>query len=193
MELVLASASPRRFELLSQIGIQPDFVEPAAIDETPNTGEQPLAYAKRMALSKARAVGARHQGSFVLSADTVVSLGRRVMGKPEDLENARRYLERLSGRRHQVVTSLSLLKPGGAHHQRAVMTTVTFKRLSQEDIAEYLLSEEWRDKAGGYAIQGLAGAFVIRLNGSYSNVVGMPLYEVRSLLLGAGWKTDDFV
>ena len=185
--LVLASASPRRLELLRQIGLEPDAVDPAEIDETALKGELPPEHAKRLALTKAVAVAARHPDSFVIAADTVVACGRRILPKAEDEETARRCLELLSGRRHRVLGGVVVTAPGGRKAARLVGTIVTFQRLPEERIRAYLDSGEWLGKAGGYAVQGRAAAFVRALNGSYSNVVGLPLFETAQLLRGLGY------
>jgi septum formation protein len=186
--LVLASASPRRLDLLRQIGIVPDAVDPADIDETPRRDELPAALAVRLATEKAQAVAPRHPGAFVLGADTVVACGRRMLPKTADEAAARACLELLSGRRHRVNGGVALVTPQGRLATRAVVTRVAFKRLSAAEIGAYLASGEWHDKAGGYAIQGRAAAFVRWLAGSYSNVVGLPLYETAQLLAGRGWR-----
>ena len=186
--LVLASASPRRRDLLAQIGIVPDRVVPAALDEAPLRGELAEAHAARLAGAKARAVAAQHPGAFVLGADTVVAVGRRLLPKADDEATAGRCLEFLSGRRHRVVGGVCLIAPGGRLRMRIVTTVVAFTRLAEADIRAYLASGEWRDKAGGYAIQGRAAAFVRFLSGSYSNVVGLPLFETFNLLTGAGYR-----
>ena len=185
--LLLASASPRRLELLGQIGLIPDEISPAEINETPHLGEQPRALAKRLSHAKGRAAASRERDMWILSADTVVGLGRRVLGKPDHLSEARKSLELLSGRRHRVYTAITVRAPKKTAVTRVVVTTVSFKRLESAEIERYLGSEEWRGKAGGYAIQGSAGAFVRGLNGSYFNVVGLPLYETMSLLQGSGF------
>ena len=181
LPLVLASASPRRLDLLQQIGIVPDRVDPAAIDERPRPRELPLAHARRLAEAKADCVAARHPEALVLAADTVVACGRRILPKAEDEATAKACLELLSGRRHRVLTGIALRAPG-ARRQRVVTSIVAFARLSARDIARYLQSGEWRGKAGGYAVQGRAAAFVRFLSGSYSNVVGLPLYETAALI-----------
>ena len=186
--LVLASASPRRLDLLRQIGIVPSCVEPAAIDESPLKDELPPAHARRVAAAKLAAVAPRHGGSFVLAADTVVGCGRRILPKAEDEETARRCLELLSGRRHRVLGAVELRAPDGRTLRRLVTTAVQFKRLSVAEIDLYLASREWQGKAGGYAIQGLAAAFIPAINGSYSNVVGLPLAETWAMLQGLGFK-----
>ena len=189
--LVLASASPRRLELLRQVGIEPATVAPAAIDEAPRARELPADYARRMAREKAEAVAADHANAFVLGADTVVALGRRILPKAEDEAAARACLERLSGRRHRVLGGLAVIAPDGRRAERLVATAVTFKRLEAREIAAYLASGEWRGKAGGYAIQGRAAAFIPRINGSYANVVGLPLTETLALLTGLGYAPPD--
>ena len=185
--LVLASASPRRLALLRQIGIEPDLVAPAEIDETPARNEQPRALAARLAEAKAEAVAALHPDDHVLGADTVVACGRRSLPKPDDLEEARKCLTLLSGRRHKVLGGLTIVAPDGRRARRLVVTAVAFKRLTEAETAAYLESGEWRGKAGGYAIQGRAAAFVRFLSGSYSNVVGLPLFETGSALGGLGY------
>lgn len=179
---ILASGSPRRLDLLRQIGCEPAQVLPADIDETPRKDELPPQYALRIAREKAQAIAALHPSEAVLAADTVVAMGRRVLPKAEDEATARRCLLRLSGRRHRVYTAVALVLPDGTLRQLRVMTQVRFKRLSEQEIADYLASREWQGKAGGYAIQGRAAAFIPAINGSYSNVVGLPLAEVAGLL-----------
>ena len=185
--LVLASASPRRLELLAQIGITPSAVDPADIDETPLKGELPVPHAARLAEAKARAIAPRHPGAFVLAADTVVACGRRILPKAETRPQALRCLELLSGRRHRVHGGLCVLAPDGRMAARLVTTAVIFKRLEQAEIDDYLASGEWHGKAGGYAIQGRAARYVRQIGGSYSNVVGLPLFETWQLLKGLGW------
>jgi len=186
--LILASASPRRLDLLAQVGIVPGAVDPASMDETPGKREAPEALARRLARAKALAVASRHPDAFVLAADTVVALGRRVLGKPADAREAAAFLRLLSGRRHRVIGAVCIVDPGARAHERVVVTTVRFKRLTEAEIARYLAAGEWRDKAGGYAIQGHAAAFVAWISGSYSNVVGLPLHETAMLLEGLGWR-----
>lgn len=183
-EFVLASASPRRLDLLAQIGFTPDRVVPAEIDEKPLKGELPRSLARRLAIAKAGSVAERFPGSWVLGADTVVACGRRALPKAATETEARAYLHLLSGRRHRVYGGVALVDPQGGVTNRLVMTSVAFKRFSSEEMAGYLASREWEDKAGAYAIQGLAAAFVRSLIGSYSNVVGLPLYETAALLNG---------
>lgn len=182
--LVLASASPRRLALLAQIGIVPERVISPDIDETPLPDELPRDYARRLARAKAAAVDA--PGAFVLAADTVVAAGRRILPKAESETELRRCLALLSGRRHRVLTSVVLRSPDGRLRERLVQSVVAFARLTGRQIEDYVASEEWRGKAGGYAIQGRAAAFVTFLSGSYSNVVGLPLFETAQLLRGAG-------
>ena len=187
LRLVLASASPRRGALLAQIGLVPDAVMPAAVDETPRPEETPAAHAVRLAEEKARAVAAREPGAFVLGADTVVACGRRILGKPATEDEARRCLALLSGRRHRVHGGIAVVTPAGTIASRRVETAVMFKRLTDDEIADYLATGEWRDKAGGYAIQERGARFVRGIVGSYSNVVGLPLYETVALLAGQGY------
>jgi len=191
--LVLASASPRRLRLLAQVGIEPDALRPASIDETARRGEMPRAYVSRLARAKAEA--ARDQiandkdiaAAYVLAADTVVAVGRRILLKPSNIEEAAHCLELLSGRAHRVLTSICLITPDDRMRHKIVDTRVRLKHLSREEIEAYIASREWRGKAGGYAIQGLAGCFVQKLIGSYTNVVGLPLTEVVALLAGEGF------
>ncbi|MGH6931147.1 MAG: Maf family protein [Dongiaceae bacterium] len=185
--MVLASASPRRRELLAQIGIVPDQCDPPAIDESPLRGETPLQYARRLAQAKADSVALRWPADLILAADTVVACGRRILPKAEEIDTARQCLAMLSGRRHRVIGGVCVRTPAGRRLQRLVTTTVALKRLSGPEIEGYLASGEWHGKAGGYAIQGLAAAFVPWINGSYSNVVGLPLYETRAMLNGLGY------
>ena len=186
-ELVLASASPRRVELLALVGITPDRIEPADIDETPLKGEPPARLAARLALGKASVVAERAPDAVVLAADTVVSVGRRFLEKPADEAECVRFLKLLSGRGHRVYTGVAVAAGGEVRH-RVVETRVTFKVLSDAEIAAYVASGEWKGKAGGYGIQGRAGAFVTRLVGSYPAVMGLPLFETVNLLQGAGLR-----
>jgi septum formation protein len=183
--LVLASASPRRLALLELIGLRPDQVAPADIDETPLKKEPPRQLALRLAVEKGRA--ARQADSYVLSADTVVACGRRILPKAETEKEARECLDLLSGRGHDVLTGVAVLAPDGREASRVVETRVTLKRLSLEEIEGYIASGEWRGKAGGYGIQGHAGAFVSDISGSYPSVMGLPLYETVCLLEGLGY------
>ena len=182
--LVLASASPRRLDLLRQIGLEPDAIDPPDTDETPGTGETPRAYALRMALAKLAVVAPRHSGATILAADSVVAVGRRILPKAETEAEARRCLGLLSGRRHKVLGGVAVAAPGGRVRTRLVETAVRFKRLEPDELEGYIESREWQGKAGGYAIQGRAAAFVAFLSGSYSNVVGLPLFETAMLLKG---------
>ncbi|ABS62150.1 maf protein [Parvibaculum lavamentivorans DS-1] len=184
--LILASASPRRLALLEQIGIEPDLVLAADIDETPRTNELPRDHALRLAREKAQAIAALHPDALVLGADTVVACGRRILPKTETEEEARSCLALLSGRAHRVYTAVHLIAPNRVS-ERVCETRVTFKRLSPDETSAYLASGEWRGKAGGYAIQGRAALFVRALSGSHSSVVGLPLYETAALLAGAGF------
>ena len=185
MRLILASASPRRLELLQQLGIFPDVVAPADVDETPLPSEVPRVYCTRVTRAKVN-VYAAEQTDIVLAADTTVALGRRILGKPDDVNEARSFLNLLSGRRHRVITSVALRK-GARIWQRDVVTTVRMKRLSEAEIAGYLRTNDWQGKAGGYAIQGPASAFVPWIQGSYSAVMGLPLAETSHLLNTAGY------
>ena len=185
--LVLASASPRRRELLAQIGITADTIDPQVIDETPLPHERAPDLVRRLATAKAQAAAVAHGHAYILAADTIVAVGRRILPKAEDLEVARRFLKLLSGRRHQVLGGVAVLAPGGRRATRVVATRVRFKRLSDDEITAYLASDEWRDKAGAYAIQGRAAAFIPWINGSYSNVVGLALAETRAMLKGLGY------
>ena len=187
-KLVLASASPRRLDLLRQIGIVPDQIEPADIDETPRRGELPAGHVVRLAEEKARAVQPRHPDAFILAADTVVACGRRILPKAEDEGTARDCLGLLSGRRHRVYGGVALLTPAGDLAIRRVVSQVAFKRLSDDEVTAYVSSGEWQGKAGGYAIQGRAAAQISWIAGSYSNVVGLPLYETAQLLAGRGYR-----
>ena len=187
--LVLASASPRRLELLARIGVVPDAVLPADIDETPLKGELPAPYARRMAAAKAAVVAGAGTGggALVLAADTVVAAGRRILPKTEVEEEARAALSLLSGRRHRVLSAVSLVDAAGRARHRMSTSIVTFKRLSAEELDAYLAAGEWRGKAGGYAIQGRAEALVRAISGSWSGIVGLPLFETRALLRAAGY------
>ena len=193
-KLVLASGSPRRIELLQQAGIEPHRALPAEVDETPLRAEHPRSLAKR--LSKAKAEKALESlkaepdfaGAYILAADTVVAVGRRILPKAELVDEASNCLQLLSGRSHRVYSGVCLISPEGKLRQRLVETRVRFKRLSREELEGYLASGEWRGKAGGYAVQGLAGTFVVKLVGSYTNVVGLPLYETVGLLTAEGFK-----
>ncbi len=187
--LILASASPRRLDLLRQIGLTVDAVVPADIDETPARDESPRALALRLAEAKARPIAALHPDDYVLAADTVVGCGRRVLPKAANEAEARCCLRLLSGRRHRVLGGVCVIAPDGRSATRLVTTAVTFRPLEERDIADYIASGEWRDKAGAYAIQGRAAVYVRQVNGSYSNVVGLPLFETANLLKGLGYPS----
>jgi septum formation protein len=188
--VILASASPRRLELLARLAITPHAIDPADIDEAPLKGELPIPYARRMAREKALIVAARHPGVIVLSADTVVGVGRRILPKAETGEEARACLTLISGRRHRVHSAVAVIDATGKLRERVSSSILAFKRLSDNEIAAYLATEEWRGKAGGYAIQGCAEAFVRYLSGSHSGVMGLPLFEARSLLVASGVSLD---
>ncbi|MBP2235685.1 septum formation protein [Sinorhizobium kostiense] len=192
-KLILASGSPRRVELLVQVGIEPARLLPMDLDETPKRAEHPRSLARRLSAEKAKAAlaaikgEADWHGSYILAADTVVCVGRRILPKPELISEASSALHLLSGRSHRVYTGICLVTPDRTFRQKVVDTKVRFKRLSNLDIESYLASGQWRGKAGGYAIQGIAGSFVVKLVGSYTNVVGLPLYETVNLLVGEGF------
>ena len=186
-KLILASASPRRVQLLEQVGIKPDEILPADIDETPLKGELPRDLAGRLALGKAQAIADKHKEAYILAADTVVGCGRRILDKAETQDYARHCLEALSGRRHHVYGGIALITPEGKELTRLVDTVVQFKRLTSKEITEYLESGEWDGKAGGYAIQGRAEGYIKFIRGSYSNVVGLSLYDTMGMLEGSGY------
>ena len=190
--LVLASASPRRVDLLAQVGITPDAIIPADIDESPLKFEQPRQHASRLAEAKARAVAAMDggKGAFVLAADTVVACGRRILPKATTEAEARQCLALLSGRRHRVYGGICVITPDGKVLNNVVLTAVHMKKLHIDEIADYLASGEWDGKAGGYAIQGRAARFIKQINGAYPNVVGLPVYEVVQMLRGCGYPLD---
>jgi septum formation protein len=185
---VLASASPRRLELLRQVGVEPDEVLAADVDETPLKKETPRLLATRLARDKAGAAAALRPGAWVLAADTVVAVGLRLLEKAASEAEARRFLELLSGRAHRVMTGVAVVAPDGRQAARLSESRLHFKRLTPAEIDGYVASGEWRGKAGGYGVQGRAGGFVLDLHGSYSGVVGLPLYETLSLLEGLGWR-----
>ena len=187
MRLVLASASPRRLQLLERIGITPDAVLPADVDESVPRGELPRVHAQRLAREKARAISAKEADALVLAADTVVAVGRRILPKVEDEQTLRACMRLLSGRRHRVLTGVALAIPGRGVRERLVETMIAMKRLSDEEIDYYASHGEWRGKAGGYALQGYGEVYVRHIAGSYSNVVGLPLAETRVLLKSAGY------
>jgi septum formation protein len=197
-KLVLASASPRRLALLEQVGIIPDALRPVTVDETPAKGEVPRHLVRRLARAKAEAarklVRAEpdYAKSFILTADTAVAVGRRILGKPEEGDRAIDTLERLRGRNHRVYTAICLITPDDRMRERVVETRLRFRNLSDSEIRDYIASGEWKGKAGGYAIQGIAGGFVVKLVGSYTSVVGLPLTEVITLLKGEGFPVSSF-
>ena len=189
-KLILASASPRRLELLAQIGIMPDAVVPADIEETPHAQERPRDYVMRMAVEKHHVVASRHSEAFCLAADTVVCLGQRILGKPEDEAEACAFLKMLSGRRHRVMTAVAISKP---HHQdkpatRLAVASVKFARLDDQAIEDYIQTDEWRGKAGGYGIQGAAARYIQWMDGSYTGIVGLPCFETAQLFKGLGYR-----
>ncbi|MCB9989602.1 MAG: septum formation protein Maf [Rhodospirillales bacterium] len=185
--LILASASPRRLDLLAQAGIVPDEVIPADIDETPLKHETPRALVERLARGKAFVIAEKYPDAWVLAADTTVAAGRRILEKPADEAEARRFLDLLSGRRHRVIGGIALASPGGSLISRTSSTTVQFKYLTDSEKAAYVASRDWEGKAGGYGIQGAAEVFVKSINGSYSNIVGLSLYDTIAMLRGAGF------
>ena len=185
--IILASASPRRLDLLRQVGITPDNIFYPKINETPKNNEPPRQLVERLAMSKALAGAKEYSSSYVLGADTIVSCGRKLLGKAKDESTAKIYLGLLSGRRHRVFGGICVIDPNGIVRSKIVETIVTFKKLEEREIIKYLDYDEWRDKAGGYGIQGRAAAFVKKINGSYQNVVGLPLYETVNLLIGSGY------
>ncbi|MBY0613703.1 MAG: Maf-like protein [Beijerinckiaceae bacterium] len=191
--LVLASGSPRRLQLLQQIGVEPDAIIPAEIDETPHKGEKPRVLSLRLAAqkagvaAKAAALDDKYKNAFIIAADTVVAVGNRILPKAELVDEAEQCLRLLSGRGHRVFTSVAVMTPKGSVRSRIVESRVRFKRLSKDDLEAYLRSGDWRGKAGGYAIQGYAGSFVLKMSGSYSAIVGLPLYETSALLGGEGF------
>lgn len=186
MAVILASASPRRVELLARLGVVPAAIDPADIDETPGKGEAPRAHAERLARAKCAAVAARHPGAIVLAADTVVGVGRRILPKAEDQATARACLALLSGRRHRVFTAIAIADAAGVIRLRLSETVVIFHRLTPPDIDALIAAGDWRGKAGGYALQGAAEAYVRFIGGSWSGVVGLPLAETRTLLKASG-------
>ena len=187
-KLVLGSQSPRRKALLAQLGIKPGAIDPCDIDERPQAGEMPAAYTKRLALEKAAAVLKKHKGAIVLTADTAVALGKRILGKPADRAEAESFLKLLSGRKHRVYSTVAVASGAARPSIKTSVSIVTFKRLTADEIKWYLECGEWQGKAGGYAIQGKAGAFIKGLKGSYSGVVGLPLYETACLLNAHGFQ-----
>ncbi len=194
--LILASGSPRRLQLLAQIGLKPDAIIPSEVDETPRRGEKARVYALRLAVektllgAKAANVEPKLANGFIIGADTVVAVGSRILPKAELVEEAEQCLRLLSGRSHRVFTAVAVHSPKGVLRSRVVESRVRFKRLSSSELSDYLKSGDWRGKAGGYAIQGLAGSFVVKISGSYSAVVGLPLYETATLLSGEGYPVQ---
>ena len=186
--LVLASASPRRLDLLRQVCLEPDAIVPADLDESATAQETPRQLAQRLAQAKAQRVAAQWPGAFVIGADTVVALGRRVFGKPSDEAQARRMISRLSGRAHRVLTAVAVAAPDGRMSSRLSESRVAFNRMTAAELDELIACQEWRGAAGGYRIQGRAGGLVISLQGSYSGIVGLPLYETLALLGGLGFQ-----
>ncbi len=187
-KLILASSSPRRKELLAQIGITPDKIIPADIDETLLPNELPRTFALRLSKAKAEKIAFAHPDNFILAADTVVAAGRRVLDKPKDADDARRILEVLSGRRHKVLGGICVIAPNGKIFHRLCETVVSFRRLSKADIEAYIEGMDWEGKAGGYAIQGLAATYVKFISGSHSNIIGLSLYDTAQMLESAGYK-----
>ena len=188
IKLILASSSPQRKKLLETIGITPDDIVPANIDETPKKNEKPKDFALRMSKEKALIVAKNNLNSFILSGDTIVAAGRRIIGKPSNKNEAEKILKLLSGKRHRVLSAFTLIKPGGSEITKVVVSRVKFSRLSDKEINEYLGTNEWQGKAGGYAIQGCASAFVPWISGSYTGVMGFPMNEIKNVLESSGWK-----
>ncbi len=188
-QLILASASPRRQDLLQQMGLQPSKIIPADIDETPFPDEQPEHHVRRLALEKARAVNALPdvQGCFLIAADTIVVMGRRILGKAQSTDEAHTFLKQLSGRRHRVISGVAVINPQGKTSVKSVTSVVRFKTLSHDEISTYIESGDWQGKAGAYGIQGFAGCFVQQIKGSYPNIVGLPLFETKNMLEGLGF------
>ncbi|MBP7704578.1 MAG: septum formation protein Maf [Caulobacter sp.] len=186
--LVLASSSPRRLELLRQVGIEPDHVDPADIDETPGRDETPRRLVERLAIEKAQAVSVRHPQAYVLAADTIVAVGRRILGKPVDDAEARRMIRMLSGRAHKALTGVAVIAPNGKVASRLVEARISFKRITDQELDRFIAGGDWTDASGAYKIHKLAGAFVTNLQGSFTTVVGLPLYETVGLLEGLGWR-----
>ena len=188
IKFILASSSPQRKKLLETIGIIPDDIVPANIDETPKKNEKPKDFALRMSKEKGLSVAKNNLNSFILSGDTIVAAGRRIIGKPSSKNEAEKILKLLSGRRHRVLSAFTLIKPGGSEITKVVVSRVKFSRLSDKEINEYLDTNEWQGKAGGYAIQGRASSFVPWLSGSYTGVMGFPMNEIKNVLESSGWK-----
>ena len=188
IKFILASSSPQRKKLLETIGITPDDIVPANIDETPKKNEKPKDFALRMSKEKALSVAKNNLNSFILSGDTIVAAGRRIIGKPSSKNEAEKILKLLSGRRHRVISAFTLIKPDCSEITKVVVSRVKFSRLSDKEINEYLDTNEWQGKAGGYAIQGRASAFVPWISGSYTGVMGFPMNEIKNVLESSGWK-----
>ena len=188
IKLILASSSPQRKKLLETIGITPDEIVPANIDETPLKREKPKDFAIRMAREKAFGVAKENLNNFILSGDTIVATGRRIIGKPSSKDEAKQFLKLLSGRRHRVLSAFTLIKPDYSEITKVVVSRVKFSRLSDKELNEYLDTNEWQGKAGGYAIQGRASAFVPWISGSYTGVMGFPMNEIKNSLISSGWK-----
>ena len=188
IKFILASSSPQRKKLLETIGIIPDDIVPANIDETPKKNEKPKDFALRMSREKALSVAKNNLNSFILSGDTIVAAGRRIIGKPSSKNEAEKILKLLSGRRHRVLSAFTLIKPDCSEITKVVVSRVKFSRLSDKEINEYLDTNEWQGKAGGYAIQGRASAFVPWISGSYTGVMGFPMNEIKNVLESSGWK-----
>ena len=188
IKFILASSSPQRKKLLETIGITPDDIVPANIDETPKKNEKPKDFALRMSKEKALSVAKNNLNSFILSGDTIVAAGRRIIGKPSSKNEAEKILKLLSGRRHRVLSAFTLIKPDCSEITKVVVSRVKFSRLSDKEINEYLDTNEWQGKAGGYAIQGRASAFVPWISGSYTGVMGFPMNEIKNVLESSGWK-----
>tara|TARA_B100000131_G_C17823013_1_gene494487 strand:+ start:15 stop:602 length:588 start_codon:yes stop_codon:yes gene_type:complete len=191
IQLILASSSPQRLILLKTIGVIPDKIVPSNIDEIPEKNEKPRDFVLRMSKEKALDVSKNFPNSFILSGDTIVACGRRIIGKPSDRDNAKQILSLLSGRRHQVLSAITLIKPDKNEVSKIVITRVKFSRLNQNALNAYLDTNEWKGKAGGYAIQGSASSFIPWINGSYSSVMGFPMNEVNNLLNSSGWKNQN--
>jgi len=188
INLILASSSPQRLKLLKQIGIVPDKVVPAKIEEKPSKSEKPRDFVIRMSKEKSLNVSNQYKDSYVLSGDTIVAIGRRIIGKPSNKAEAENYLKLLSGRRHRVLSAVTLITPDNKEMTKVTVTRVKFSRLNKNDLLEYIKTNEWKGRAGGYAIQGKASAFIPWINGSYTGIVGFPVNEVKNLLSSSGWK-----
>ena len=188
INLILASSSPQRLELLKQIDIVPDKIVPATIKENPNKSEKPRDFVIRMSKEKALSVSKKYNDSYVLSGDTIVSVGRRIIGKPSNKAEAEKILNLLSGRRHSVLSAVTLITPDNKEITKVTVTRVKFSRLNNNDLIEYIKTNEWKGRAGGYAIQGKASAFIPWINGSYTGIVGFPVNEVKNLLSSSGWE-----